>query len=58
LLYRAPAYHWGGRLIVYRIYQIDGGVNSGEIGADEVIHPEKEMAQRTAVKYSAQDSFD
>jgi trk system potassium uptake protein TrkA len=29
-----------------------------KIGADEVIHPEKEMAQRTAVKYSAKNSFD
>ena len=29
-----------------------------KIGADEVIHPEKEMAQRTAVKYSARNSFD
>lgn len=29
-----------------------------KIGADEVIHPEKEMAQRTAVKYSANNSFD
>ena len=29
-----------------------------KIGADEVIHPEMEMAQRTAVKYSARNSFD
>ncbi|NLT14905.1 MAG: TrkA family potassium uptake protein [Clostridiales bacterium] len=29
-----------------------------KIGADEVIHPEKEMAQRTAVKYSARNAFD
>jgi trk system potassium uptake protein TrkA len=29
-----------------------------KIGADDVIHPEKEMAQRTAVKYSARNSFD
>ncbi len=29
-----------------------------KIGADEVIHPEKEMAQRTAVKYSARNSFE
>jgi trk system potassium uptake protein TrkA len=29
-----------------------------KIGADEVIHPEKEMAQRTAVKYSAKNSFE
>jgi trk system potassium uptake protein TrkA len=29
-----------------------------KIGADEVIHPEKEMAQRTAVKYSATNSFE
>lgn len=29
-----------------------------KIGADEVIHPEKEMAQRTAVKYSAKNSLD
>lgn len=29
-----------------------------KIGADEVIHPEKEMAQRTAVKYSARSAFD
>ncbi len=29
-----------------------------KIGADEVIHPEKEMALRTAVKYSARNSFD
>ncbi len=29
-----------------------------KIGADEVIHPEKEMAQRTAVKFSARNSFD
>jgi trk system potassium uptake protein TrkA len=29
-----------------------------KIGADDVIHPEKEMAQRTAVKYSARNSFE
>ena len=29
-----------------------------KIGADEVIHPEKDMAQRTAVKFSARNSFD
>lgn len=29
-----------------------------KIGADEVIHPEKEMAQRTAVKFSARNSFE
>ncbi len=29
-----------------------------KIGADEVIHPEKEMAERTAVKYSVRNSFD
>lgn len=29
-----------------------------KIGADEVIHPEKEMAQRAAVKYSARNSFE
>ncbi len=29
-----------------------------KIGADEVIHPEKEAAQRTAVKYSARKTFD
>ncbi len=29
-----------------------------KIGADEVIHPEKDMAQRTAVKFSAKNSFD
>lgn len=29
-----------------------------KIGADEVIHPEMDMAQRTAVKYSANNAFD
>lgn len=29
-----------------------------KIGADEVIHPEKEMAQRTAVQYSANNTFE
>jgi trk system potassium uptake protein TrkA len=29
-----------------------------KIGADEVIHPEKEMAQRTAVQYSAKNTFE
>jgi trk system potassium uptake protein TrkA len=29
-----------------------------KIGADEVIHPEKEMAQRMAVKYNARNSFE
>lgn len=28
------------------------------IGADEVIHPEKDMAQRTAVRYSAKNAFE
>ena len=29
-----------------------------KIGADEVIHPEKEMAQRMAVQYSANNTFE
>ncbi|MBF7097324.1 potassium channel family protein [Alkalibacter mobilis] len=29
-----------------------------KIGADDVIYPERDMAQRTAVKYSAKNTFD
>ncbi|MEG2481069.1 MAG: TrkA C-terminal domain-containing protein, partial [Clostridia bacterium] len=29
-----------------------------KIGADVVIHPERDMAQRTAMKYSMQNAFD
>lgn len=29
-----------------------------KVGADEVIYPERDMAQRTAVKYSAANAFD
>jgi trk system potassium uptake protein TrkA len=48
----------GARYVVSRADRESQTKFLQKIGADEVIHPEKDMAQRTAVKFSARNSFD